>query len=90
MSHVADDKKLRDRVQRLKGQVAALERTIEGGDCGKTLQLIAACRGAMGALMVEVLDSHIREHLLAGGRPRGQGRDEATEELIAILRSYLK
>jgi DNA-binding FrmR family transcriptional regulator len=44
----------------------------------------------MGALMVEVLDSHIREHLLAGGRPRGQGRDEATEELIAILRSYLK
>ena len=92
MSHVAGDKKLRDRVRRLKGQVAAIERTIESGDCTKTLQLIAACRGAMGALMIEVLESHIREHLMLAntGRPTAQSREQATQELIDVLRSYLK
>ena len=53
MGHVAGDKKLRDRIRRLKGQVAAIEKTIEGGDCSKTLQLIAAAKGAMSALMME-------------------------------------
>lgn len=86
MGHVADDRKLHLRVRRLKGQVAAIERTIEEGDCSKTLQLISACRGAMSALMNEVVESHIREHVLKEGRDRPR----ATRELMAVLRSYLK
>jgi FrmR/RcnR family transcriptional regulator, repressor of rcnA expression len=70
----------------LKGQVAAIEKTIAKGDCTKTLQLIAACRGAMSALMNEVIESHIREHVLKEGR----GRLQATRELLSVLRSYVK
>jgi DNA-binding FrmR family transcriptional regulator len=86
MGHVAGDEKLHHRVRRIKGQVAALERTIEKGDCSKTLLLIAACRGAMSSLMNEVIESHIREHVL----PEGRARKRATRELLGVLRSYLK
>jgi DNA-binding FrmR family transcriptional regulator len=86
MGHVAGDRKLHHRVRRLKGQVAALERTIDKGDCSKTLQLIAACRGAMSALMNEVIESHVREHIMKEGR----GRPRAIRELLDVLRSYVR
>ena len=86
MSHVAADRKLLHRVHRLKGQVAAIEKTIEKGDCSKTLQLIAASRGAMTALLVEVLESHVKEHILE----RDHGRPRATRELMDVLRSYVR
>lgn len=86
MGHVAGDKKLRHRIRRLKGQVAAVERTIDKGDCSKTLQLIAACRGAMSALMNEVIESHVQEHILKEGR----GRSRAIRELLGVLRSYVR
>ena len=73
----------------MKGQVEAIERTIEKGDCTKTLQLIAACRGAMSALMNEVIESHIREHVLDVLK-EGRGRRRATRELLGVLRSYLR
>jgi DNA-binding FrmR family transcriptional regulator len=87
MAHVAGDKKLRDRIRRLKGQVEAIEKTVEGGDCSKTLQLIAAARGAMGGLMMEVLESHVREHVVKGA-PRE--RAQATRELVGAMRTYVK
>jgi len=87
MAHVSSDKKLRDRIRRLKGQVAAIEKTIEGGDCSKTLQLISATRGAIGALMMEVLESHVREHVV-NGSPRH--RQKATGELVRAMRMYVR
>jgi len=87
MAHVFGDKKLRDRVSRLKGQVAAIEATMEAGDCSKTLQLISAARGAMAGLMAEVLESHVREHVVKGS-PRG--RAVATRELVEAMRTYVR
>jgi DNA-binding FrmR family transcriptional regulator len=87
MAHVSGDKKLRDRVRRLKGQVAAIEKTMEGGDCSKTLQLISAARGAMAGLMAEVLESHVREHVVKGP---AHGRSQATRELVEAMRTYVR
>jgi DNA-binding FrmR family transcriptional regulator len=87
MAHVAGHKRLRDRIRRLKGQVAAIEKTIEGGDCSRTLQLIAAARGAMGGLMMEVLESHVHEHVVKGP---ARGRTQATRELVDAMRTYVK
>ncbi|HVT09797.1 MAG TPA: metal/formaldehyde-sensitive transcriptional repressor [Polyangia bacterium] len=87
MAHVARDKKLRDRIRRLKGQIEAIEKTIEGGDCSKTLQLISAARGAFGGLMSEVLETHVREHVLHGS-PRD--REKATDELVSAMRTYVR
>jgi FrmR/RcnR family transcriptional regulator, repressor of frmRAB operon len=91
MGHTVRDKaKLLGRVRRAKGQVEAVERALEQeADCGDVLRLIAACRGAMNALMAEVLERHLREHVVPA---RGSSTDGANvvEELIDIIRAYLK
>ena len=87
MAHVAGNKKLRDRIRRLKGQIEAIEKTLDEGDCSKTLQLIAATRGAIGGLMMEVLESHVREHLV-NGLPRK--REKATREMVSAMRTYVR
>jgi len=89
MSHTIRSKsKLLLRVRRIRGQVEALERALaDEQECGDVLRLIAAGRGAMDSLMAEVMEGQIRDHALQGSvRSRGQ----AAEELIAIVRAYLK
>ncbi len=58
-------------------------------ECSETLRLIAACRGAMNSLMAEVLEGHIRFHVVQsdGGK---DSQTEAGEQLIDIVRAYLK
>jgi DNA-binding FrmR family transcriptional regulator len=79
--------KLLNRVARIRGQVEAIERALSDDreDCADTLQLLAACRGAINGLMGEVLEGHIRDHI-AGGKPSR----EVTDDLIEIVRAYLK
>jgi DNA-binding FrmR family transcriptional regulator len=91
MPHTIKDKKqLLTRVRRIKGQSEALEKALElGTDCSAILQQIAAIRGAVNGLMAEVLEGHIREHLGADDLPRQQRQDDL-EQVIGVLRSYLK
>lgn len=67
MAHVSRNKKaLLMRVRRIAGQVSALERAIGAGDdCGDVLTQVAAAKGAMHALMMEVLAGHMDEHVVA-------------------------
>ncbi|MFT6732846.1 MAG: DNA-binding FrmR family transcriptional regulator [Polaribacter sp.] len=91
MSHtIASRKKLLNRVRRIKGQSIALEDTLEGEpDCLKILQQIAAIKGAVNGLMKEVLEEHLREHLGAEDITQQQ-RQEEVEQVILVLKSYLK
>lgn len=90
MSHtIRSRKRLAHRVARIRGQVDALGRALDvKADCGEVLRLIASARGAMDSLMAEVLEGHIREHVFPRGT-RIEGR-RAAEDLIDIIRSYLK
>jgi DNA-binding FrmR family transcriptional regulator len=54
-----------------------------------TLQQISAIRGATSGLMMEVLEGHLREHLGAENATPQQ-RSEELEQVITVLRSYLK
>jgi DNA-binding FrmR family transcriptional regulator len=65
MPHTIRGKKqLLTRVRRIRGQTEALEKALEQEtECAVVLQQIAAIRGAVNGLMVEVLEGHIREHL---------------------------
>jgi DNA-binding FrmR family transcriptional regulator len=67
---------------------AAVRRTgvDTGTECGAILQQIAAVRGAVNGLMVEVLEGHLRGHLA----PLQSGDDGDLDDVIAVLRSYLK
>ena len=91
MSHVIHNKhKLAQRVARIRGQMDAVARALdEDLECGEVLRRIASARGAMNSLMAEVLEDHIREHAFAG-TVAGSSGSRAADELIEVVRSYLK
>ncbi|MCX2202787.1 metal/formaldehyde-sensitive transcriptional repressor [Pantoea agglomerans] len=91
MSHILkDQQKLLARIRRIKGQTESLERSLESGtECLKILQQVAAVRGAVNGLMSELLEGHIRSHLLSEPATSEQ-RENDMEEIVAVIRSYMK
>ena len=91
MSHTALNKKpLLARIRRIKGQTEALERALESdADCAVVLQQLAAVRGAVNGLMLEVLEGHVREHLGADDVPADE-RARDLDLVVSVLRSYVK
>jgi DNA-binding FrmR family transcriptional regulator len=92
MAHTTQEKKkLLQRVRRIRGQVEALERAIDQeAECAAVLQLIAATRGAIGGLMAEVMEGHIRYHVVSPADWPSSEKAQAAQELIDVLRTYLK
>ena len=91
MAHIANEKtKLLNRLKRLRGQIDAIERLVESDtECARVLQQATACRGAMDGFIGEVIEDHIREHLVDPSAPPSDPRVQAAEELVAIVHSYL-
>ena len=92
MSHTIREKqKLLARVRRIRGQVEAIERAldVEAG-CEKVMHLISAARGAMTGLMAEVVEDHVRTHLVDPGRNPGALNADAAEQLIDVVHTYLR
>ena len=82
-------KKLLQRIQRLRGQVDAVDRAVtKDDDCSSTLMLLAAVRGAVNGLMREVLEHHIRTHVTTASP--GRIAPELAEDLVDLVRAYLK
>jgi DNA-binding FrmR family transcriptional regulator len=92
VAHTQRDKdKLLIRVRRIRGQIDAIERALDSEqECTGTLQLMAACRGAISGLMAEVIEGHIWFHVLSPDQARNSPQAEAAEELVEVVRSYLK
>jgi DNA-binding FrmR family transcriptional regulator len=92
MGHTARNKnKLLNRVKRIRGQVEAVERALESEQgCTETLQLIAATRGAINGLMLEVIQDHIEEHVASSAITDQSERAQGAAELIEVIRTYLK
>jgi DNA-binding FrmR family transcriptional regulator len=92
MSHTVREKqKLLARVRRIKGQVDAIERALDGeAGCEQVMQLIAATRGAISGLMAEVVEDHVHTHLVDAKRYPGALNSEAVEQLLDVVRTYLK
>lgn len=90
MSHVFKDKpRLLARIRRIRGQVEAIERTLESeSGCLEVLQLIASVRGAMNGLMAELIEGHVDHHVVAA--PDDEARRQGAKELLDILRTYMK
>ena len=83
--------KLLARVRRIRGQVEAIERALETEiGCADVLQVIASVRGAMNGLMAEVMEDHIRFHVVDPAREPNSQRAQGAQELIDVVRTYLK
>jgi DNA-binding FrmR family transcriptional regulator len=92
MAHTIRDKnKLLNRVRRIRGQIEAVEKALEReDDCSAILMTIAACRGAIHSLMAEVIEGHIRYHVVDPDRQPTTERARAAQELIDVVKVYLK
>ncbi|CAD7337558.1 metal/formaldehyde-sensitive transcriptional repressor [Sphingomonadales bacterium 56] len=89
--HIIENRdKLLARVRRIAGQVGAIERQLGGdADCSETLQLVASVRGAVGSLMEELIEQHMRDHVARPGLTDAE-RQAASEEMLALIRRYGK
>ena len=92
MSHTIENKtRLLGRVRRIRGQVEAIERSLDAEKaCADILHQIAAVRGAVQGLMGEVIESHIRGHIAGSEAASQPDRDRGANELIDVIRTYLK
>ncbi len=92
MTHTVREKaKLLARVRRMKGQVEAIERALESeAGCEQVMHLIAGVRGAMAGLMAEVVEDHVWTHLVDPDKHPGALNAEAAEQLLDVVRTYLK
>jgi DNA-binding FrmR family transcriptional regulator len=92
MTHVVHEKqKLLNRLRRLRGQVDAIERALDADDsCTQVIRLLTAARGALNGMMAEVVEDHIQMHLMAENRKPSDAETQAANELIDVLRSYIR
>jgi len=92
MSHVAKEKgKLLNRLRRMRGQIDAMERAVDAdNECAIVLQQATACRGALDGFIAEVIEDHIREHMIDPKDGRDSPQALAAEELIEVVHQYLK
>lgn len=92
MAHTQKSReKLLGRVRKIRGQLNAVEAGLsEDRECSEVLHTLAACRGAMNSLLLEIVEGHIRFHVVDPENDPDPGRAEAAQQLIDVLRTYLR
>jgi len=91
MAHtIRDKKKLINRVRRIRGQLDAAENAFEHElDCAVIMHTLAAGRGALDSLMAEVMEGHIKLHLVDPDDHPTSSQAKAAQELIDVIKTYL-
>ena len=76
-----------NRTKKVIGQLESVQRALEeDAHCADVLQRLAAARGAINSLMGELLENHILNHM-----PRkNKASAEAAQDIVEIVRTYLK
>jgi FrmR/RcnR family transcriptional regulator, repressor of frmRAB operon len=92
MGHLEQEKeKLLLRLRRLRGQIEGIERAVSADkECADVLRQATSCRGALEGFIAEVIEDHIREHMIDPKAARNDPRMLAAEELVDIVHQYLK
>ncbi len=87
MSHLHHDKKLLNRVKRLQGQMNAVEQALQQPDaeCIAVLQQVAAIKGAVHGLMNELIESHLRHHVIG---TQTETNEEELAEFMKLVKRY--
>jgi DNA-binding FrmR family transcriptional regulator len=92
MTHTIREKRsLLNRARRIRGQVEAIERALEDeAGCAEVMHLIAGCRGAINGLLAEVVEDHVRTHLVDPAKNPTALNAEAAHQLLEVVHSYFK
>ena len=88
MSHTSREKlDLVNRTKKVIGQLDSVLKALNGDEqCSEVLHRLAAARGAINSLMAELMEDHILNHMPRNSKSAG----EAAEDIIQIVRTYLK
>jgi len=87
---VTEKRKLLNRTRRIRGQIEAIERALIADEgCEDLMRLITASRGAINSLMAEVINGHIRAHMVDPSRTPSARERAAASVLVQVLRSYV-
>jgi DNA-binding FrmR family transcriptional regulator len=91
MHTTREKKKLIHRIRRIRGQLEAVEAALnDEKGCYEILQTVAAARGALNGLVAEIIEDHVRFHVLDPLAKPTKKQAEAAEELIEVVRAYVK
>ncbi|MNG61365.1 Transcriptional repressor RcnR [compost metagenome] len=87
MAHLHQDQKIQNRVKRLKGQINAVEQALNSPEssCITVLQQVAAIKGAVNGLMNELIESHLRHHVIA---EQSEINEHELAEFLKLLKRY--
>lgn len=86
MSHLHQDKKILNRVKRLQGQMRAVEDALQQEhNCIDVLQQVAAIKGAVNGLMNELVEMHLRHHVIADSTAVDE---QQLEEFLKLIKRY--
>ncbi|MHA3893609.1 metal/formaldehyde-sensitive transcriptional repressor [Acinetobacter sp. GXMZU3951] len=87
MGHLYEDKKIKNRVKRLQGQIQAVDQALMQPDssCIDVLQQVAAVRGAVNGLMNELVEAHLRHHVL---KQHSELDEAELAEFLKLLKRY--
>ena len=88
MSHLNQNKKILNRIRRIQGQTNALEQNILNYEKYyiEVLQQVAAIKGAINGLMNELIELHLREHVLGDTE---KIKEKELNEFLALVKRYL-
>ena len=88
MSHTSREKlDLTTRTKKVIGQLESVLRGLNDDEpCAEVLRRLAAARGAINSLMGELMEDHIINHMPKNSK----SAEEAAEDIIQIVRTYLK
>ncbi len=80
-------RKFLNRVKRLQGQIGAVEQALHNPDhgCIEVLQQVAAIKGAVNGLMNELIESHLRHHVIGD---QCAIDEHELEEFMKLLKRY--
>ena len=87
MAHLHQDQKIQNRVKRLKGQINAVEQALNSPEssCITVLQQVAAIKGAVNGLMTELIESHLRHHVI---KEQTEVNENELAEFLKLLKRY--
>ncbi|OTG63237.1 transcriptional repressor RcnR to maintain nickel and cobalt homeostasis [Acinetobacter sp. ANC 4470] len=87
MAHLHQDQKIQNRVKRLKGQINAVEQALNSPEssCIAVLQQVAAIKGAVNGLMNELIESHLRHHVIT---EHTEVNEHELAEFLKLLKRY--
>jgi DNA-binding FrmR family transcriptional regulator len=88
MSHTSREKlDLTMRTKKVIGQLESVLRGLNDDEpCAEVLRRLAAARGAINSLMGELMEDHILNHMPKNSK----SAEEAAEDMIQIVRTYLR